>query len=92
MAPNRACLNCVALKTNPFPNLLAAQPQARVTPHFDIASVLARAAGECCPSSGHLEELHRTMNTGFGVVGDHLAEELVEGAEKQLAEEAKDSK
>jgi hypothetical protein len=32
------------------------------------------------------------MNTGFGVVGDHLAEELIEGAEKQRAEEAKDSK
>jgi hypothetical protein len=60
--------------------------------HFMISSILARAAGECCPSKGHLEDLHRVMNAGFDQMGDHLAEELVEGAEKQLAEEAKDSK
>jgi hypothetical protein len=60
--------------------------------HFNIAAVLARAAGECCPSKGHLEDLHRVMNAGFDQMRDHLAEELVEGAEKQLAEEAKESK
>jgi hypothetical protein len=56
--------------------------------HFDIAAVLARAAGECCPSNQHLEELHNILNAGFDIVGDHLAEQLVEEAKKKLAEEA----
>jgi hypothetical protein len=46
--------------------------------------VLARAAGECCPSKGHLEELHRVINAGFDMMGNQLAEELVEEAEKKI--------
>jgi hypothetical protein len=50
--------------------------------HFDIASVLARASGECCPSKEHLEHLHKYMNDGFNIMGNHLAEELVQEAKK----------
>jgi hypothetical protein len=52
--------------------------------HFNIAAVLARAAGECCPSKGHLEELHRVMNAGFDMMGNQLAEQLVEEAERKI--------
>jgi len=51
--------------------------------HFVIAAVMARAAGECCPSKGHLEDLHNVLNAGFDQMGDHLAKELVEEAEKR---------
>jgi hypothetical protein len=48
--------------------------------HFTIASILARASGECCPSKRHLEDLHNIMNVGFDMMGEHLAEQLVEEA------------
>jgi hypothetical protein len=50
--------------------------------HFVIAAVLARASGECCPSKRHLEDLHNIMNAGFDMMGNHLAEQLVEEAKK----------
>lgn len=55
--------------------------------HFDIAAVLARASGECCPSKGQLEDLYNIMNAGFDQMGNHLAEELLEEAKKKIADE-----
>ena len=51
--------------------------------HFMIASILARASGECCPSKTHLEDLHHIMNAGFDMMGGHLAKQLG-GQEKPI--------
>jgi hypothetical protein len=56
--------------------------------HFNIAAVLARASGECCPSKWHLEQMHKIMDAGFDQMGNHLAAQLVEQAEK-IADEGR---
>jgi cation transport regulator ChaC len=57
--------------------------------HVEIALMLAWAAGECAPNREILSELHRHLDRAFGVMGDHLAAEMVEEAEKKIAEERK---